>query len=246
MAVRQLEEFLGQADQKGFWIFSYANLGGAFFGAFAGNSLMENSTPALKLPAIAIGVLLGVLVTWKLKGHPIYRWALSYLAFLLRRYLKVGLGDSVIDAGMYYRSRAVRQEPFMLVTTKDGKPVPVLVHKGSGTGSPTGLLDGLFLPARGEKKQRSGEHRQPVAPIPISMRSERRAVPDPLSRGRDSTTEEAVSTPPLVFSGSSGNPDNPDNPENCGNADSPDSLDSQNYLDNQDSQDNPDYTGWEL
>jgi hypothetical protein len=237
MAVRQLEEFLGQADQKGFWIFSYANLGGAFFGAFAGNSLMENSTPALKLPAITIGVILGVLVTWKLKGHPIYRWALSYLAFLLRRYLKVGLGDSVIDAGMYYRSRAVRQEPFMLVTTKDGKPVPVLVHKGSGTGSPAGLLDGLFLPARGEKKQHFGEDQQLVAPTPGSMRSERRAAPGSLSRERDSTTEEAVSTRPLVFGGSSGNPDNAENAENRGNADSPD---------NPDSPDNSDYTGWEL
>lgn len=146
MGVRQLEEFLGQADQKGFWIFSYANLGGAFFGAFAGNSLLERTAPSLKLLGIVLGVLLGVAVTWKVKGYPIYKWALSYVIFLLRRYLRIGLGDSVIDAGLYYRSRAVKQEPFMLVATRDGKPVPVLVHRGSGTGSPADLLDGLVVP----------------------------------------------------------------------------------------------------
>jgi len=135
MAVRQLEEFLGQADQKGFWIFSYANLGGAFFGAFAGNSLLERTAPALKLLGIELGIVLGVLVTWKVKGYPIYRWALSYVLFLLRRYLHVGLGASIIDASLYYRSRAVRQEPFVIVATRDGKPRPVLVYRGSGTGS---------------------------------------------------------------------------------------------------------------
>lgn len=165
MAVRQLEEFLGQADQKGFWIFSYANLGGAFLGAFAGNSLLESSAPVFKLPCIALGVLLGVVVTWKLKGYPIYRWVLSYLIFLLRRYLKVGLGDSVIDASTFYRARTVRQEPFMLVATQDGKPVPVLVHRGSGTGSPADLLDGLFVPARGEAVRRKPEHQLSVTAL---------------------------------------------------------------------------------
>lgn len=146
MAVRQLEEFLGQADQKGFWIFTYANLGGGFFGAFAGNSLLERTAPSLKLLGIVLGVVLGVLITWKVKGYPIYRWALSYVLFLLRRYLKLGLGASIIDAGLYYRSRAVRKEPFMLVSTRDGKPVPVLVHRGSGTGSSASLFDGPLLP----------------------------------------------------------------------------------------------------
>ena len=75
MGVRQLEEFLGQADQKGFWIFTYANLGGGFIGAFIGNSLMEMLAPPLKLLGILFGVLLGVMTTWKVKGHPIYRWA---------------------------------------------------------------------------------------------------------------------------------------------------------------------------
>src|SRR5687768_14359014 len=101
MGIRQLEEFLGQADQKGFWIFSYANLGGGFFGAFVGNSLFDKLAPSIKLLGIALGVLLGVLVTWKVKGHPIYRWVLSYVMFLLRRYVKVGLGDFTIDAGQY-------------------------------------------------------------------------------------------------------------------------------------------------
>lgn len=146
MGVRQLEEFLGQADQKGFWIFSYANLGGAFFGAFLGNSLLERTAPSLKLLGIVLGVVLGVLITWKVKGYPIYKWALSYVMFLLRRYLKVGLGDSVIDAGLYYRSRAVKQEPFMLVATRDGKRVPVLVSRGSGVGSPADLVDRLLVP----------------------------------------------------------------------------------------------------
>lgn len=150
MGVRQLEEFLGQADQKGLWIFTYANLGGAFMGAFAGNSLLERlaaSFPSLKLLGIVLGALLGVMATWKVKGHPIYKWALSYLAFVLRRYLKLGFGDSTIDAGPYYRSRAVKQEPFMLVTTRDGWPVPVLVHRGSGTGSSDDPLDGIFVPS---------------------------------------------------------------------------------------------------
>ena len=161
MAVRQLEEFLGQADQKGFWIFSYANLGGAFFGAFAGNSLLERTAPSLKLPGIVLGVLLGVMFTWKVKGYPIYRWVLAYGVFLLRRYLKVGLGESVIDAGSYYRSRAVRQEPFMLVATRDGKVVPVLVHKGSGTGSPSNLFDGLILPSSEEPALRFSNRNHP-------------------------------------------------------------------------------------
>ena len=132
MGVRQLEEFLGQADQKGFWIFTYANLAGAFLGAFLGNSLFDSAAPSLKLPGILVGVLLGVMTTWKVKGHPIYVWALSYLLFVLRRYLKLGLGDSTIDAGLYYRARTVEQVPFMLVTTRGGKRVPVLVHRGSG------------------------------------------------------------------------------------------------------------------
>ncbi len=146
MGVRQLEEFLGQADQKGFWIFTYANLGGAFIGAFIGNSLMEMLAPPLKLPGILLGVLLGVMTTWKVKGHPIYRWALSYATFFLRRYLKIGLGDFTIDAGYYYRARTVKHEPFMLVATRDGKPVPVMVHRGSGDGSSADLFDGLFVP----------------------------------------------------------------------------------------------------
>lgn len=146
MGVRQLEEFLGQADQKGFWIFSYANLGGAFFGAFTGNALLERTVPSLKLLGIALGVLLGVMITWKVKGYPVYKWILSYVMFLFRRYLKVGLGDPAIDANLYYRSRTIKQEPFMLVTTRDGKSVPVLVHRGSGTGSPADLLDGLVVP----------------------------------------------------------------------------------------------------
>lgn len=151
MGVRQLEEFLGQADQKGFWIFSYANLGGGFFGAFLGNSLLERLAPSLKLLGILFGVLLGVLVTWKVKGQPIYKWALSYLMFLLRRYLKVGLGDPMIDAALYYRSRALKQEPFMLVATRDGRSVPVLVHRGSGVGSSADLFDGLLVPLAEEK-----------------------------------------------------------------------------------------------
>ncbi len=146
MGIRQLEEFLGQADQKGFWIFTYANLGGGFIGAFAGNSLLERLAPSLKLLGIVLGVLLGLVTTWKVKGNPIYKWALSYAIFILRRYLKIGLGDSTIDAGLYYRARTVKYEPFMLVATRDGRTVPVLVHKGSGTGSSTDLLDGLFVP----------------------------------------------------------------------------------------------------
>jgi hypothetical protein len=155
MGIRQLEEFLGQADQKGFWIFSYANLGGGFFGAFVGNSLLDKLAPSFKLLGIALGVLLGVLITWKVKGHPIYRWALSYAMFLLRRYLKVGMGDFTIDAGQYYRSRAVSQEPFMLVTTRNGRPVPVLVHRGSGPGASTHLFDDLLVPIQEEGEWRS-------------------------------------------------------------------------------------------
>lgn len=149
MGVRQLEEFLGQADQKGFWIFTYANLGGGFIGAFVGNSLLERVAPSLtslKLLGILLGVLLGLMTTWKVKGHPIYKWALSYVTFILRRYLKIGLGDSTINAGIYYRTRTVRQEPFMLVATRDGRPVPVMVHSGYGPGSSSDLLDGLLTP----------------------------------------------------------------------------------------------------
>ncbi len=157
MGVRQLEEFLGQADQKGFWIFTYANLGGGFIGAFVGNSLLERVAPSLtslKLLGILLGVLLGLMTTWKVKGHPIYKWGLSYTTFILRRYLKIGLGDSTINAGTYYRTRTVTQEPFMLVATREGKPVPVLVHSGSGPGSSSDLLDGLlgpFVPPTGDR-----------------------------------------------------------------------------------------------
>lgn len=152
MGIRQLEEFLGQADQKGFWIFSYANLAGGFLGAFAGNSLLDKLAPSLKLLGIALGVLLGVMITWKVKGGPIYMWVLSNAVFLLRRYLKVGLGDFTIDAGRYFRSRAVSQEPFMLVATRDGKTVPVLVHRGSGVRSSADLLDGVLIPEQEERE----------------------------------------------------------------------------------------------
>lgn len=154
MGIRQLEEFLGQADQKGFWIFSYANLGGGFLGAFVGNSLLDRLAPSLKLLGIALGVLLGVMITWKVKGHPIYRWILSNAMFLLRRYLKLGLGDFTIDAGQYYRSRAVSQEPFMVIAKRDGKAVPVLVHRGSGARSSADLFDGL--PMRVQEEQEWG------------------------------------------------------------------------------------------
>lgn len=147
MGVRQLEEFLGQADQKGLWIFTYANLGGGFIGAFLGNSLMERLAPAIpfiKLLGILLAVLLGVTVTWKVKGYPIHRWVLSYIAFVLRRYAKIGLGDPTIDAGLYYRARAAIQDPFMLVTTRGGRPIPVLVHRGSRAGSSPDPSDGLL------------------------------------------------------------------------------------------------------
>jgi hypothetical protein len=147
VGVRQLEEFLGQADQKGFWIFSYANLGGGFFGAFAANSLLERTAPALKLLGILLGILLGVAVTWKVKGCPVYRWIVYCALFFLRRHLKVGLGEGVIDAVPFYRSHAVKREPFMVVSTRYGRPVPVLVHRGSsvgaGAGAPAGFLDSL-------------------------------------------------------------------------------------------------------
>jgi hypothetical protein len=158
MGIRQLEEFLGQADQKGFWIFTYANLAGAFFGAFLGNSLLDTAPPSLKLPGILAGVILGVMTTWKVKGRPIYRWALSYVLFVLRRYLKLGLGDSTIDAALYFRARTIEQAPFMLVTTRGGKQVPVLVHRGSGASADAwDALDGLLLlPATDGKAWGSG------------------------------------------------------------------------------------------
>ena len=191
MGIRQLEEFLGQADQKGFWIFSYANLGGGFFGAFAGNSLLERTAPSLKLLGILVGVLLGVLVTWKVKGYPIYRWALSYVVFLVRRYLKVGLGDSVIDAGLYYRSRAVKQEPFMLVSTRDGKPVPVLVHRGSGGGYSADLFDGLLMPAAEKTISGTLVRRHPVAPSAGFAGPKSTSVPNdlPLANAPDKLPE---------------------------------------------------------
>ena len=34
----------------------------------------------------------------------------------------------------------------MLVATRDGKRMPVLVHRGSGVGSPADLVDGLLVP----------------------------------------------------------------------------------------------------
>ncbi len=178
MGVRQLEEFLGQADQKGFWIFTYANLGGAFFGAFAGNSMLERTAPSLKLLGIILGVLLGVTVTWKVKGYPIYKWALSYGMFLIRRYLKVGLGDSIINADLYYRSRTIKQEPFMLVATRDGKGVPVLVHRGSGRGSPADLLDGLLVPPMEEKSWRPPDGNTSVADHVTSAAMSRAAARD--------------------------------------------------------------------
>jgi hypothetical protein len=149
MGIRQLEEFLGQADQKGFWIFTYANLAGGFIGAFVGNSLLDRVAPSFKLLGIVAGVLLGLMTTWKVKGHPIYKWALSYIMFVLRRYLKLGLGDHMIDAALYYRARTVEQTPFMLVAARGGKPVPVLVHRGSG--SSVDAFDSLLLspPAEG-------------------------------------------------------------------------------------------------
>ncbi len=175
MGIRQLEEFLGQGDQKGFWIFTYANLAGAFLGAFVGSSLFDPLAPSLKLPGILSGVLLGVMTTWKVKGHPIYRWCLSYILFVLRRYLKLGLADSTIDAGLYYRARTVAQAPFMLVTTRSGKPVPVLVHRGSGASADVwDALDGLLVPAsshgkaqgsgRGARGPRMETNRTPVRP----------------------------------------------------------------------------------
>ena len=149
MGIRHLEEFLGQADQKGFWIFTYANLAGGFIGAFVGNSLLDRVAPSFKLLGIVVGVLLGLMTTWKVKGHPIYKWVLSYTMFVLRRYLKLGLGDHMIDAALYYRARTVEQTPFMLVATRGGKPVPVLVHRGSG--SSVDAFDSLLLspPAEG-------------------------------------------------------------------------------------------------
>jgi hypothetical protein len=137
MAVRQLEEFLGQADQKGFWIFTYANLAGGFIGAFAGNGIAERIAPsaaAVKLLAIALGIVFGVITTWKVKGHPIYTWAMLSVSFVLRRYVRVGMTDSQISAGAFYRPGASRRKPFMLVTTRDGRSVPVLLHRGSGSG----------------------------------------------------------------------------------------------------------------
>ncbi len=35
----------------------------------------------------------------------------------------------------------------MLVATRDGKRVPVLVSRGSGVGSPADLVDGLLVPS---------------------------------------------------------------------------------------------------
>lgn len=137
MPVRQLEEFLGQADQKGFWIFTYANLAGGFIGAFAGNGLAERVAPsaaAFKLLGIALGVLFGVTTTWKVKGHAVYTWALLLASFALRRYARIGMTDAHISAGEFYRPGASRQKPFMLVATRDGRSVPVLLHRGSGTG----------------------------------------------------------------------------------------------------------------
>lgn len=135
MQVKQLEEFVGQADQKGFWIFTYAHLAGAFIGAFTGNALLERAVPgipALRLLGILAGVAAGVGLTWKVRGHAVYTWVSLAIMFMLRKHAGLGLGDCLISSAPYYRAGKLAQEPFLLVASRDGQHVPVLMHSGSG------------------------------------------------------------------------------------------------------------------
>lgn len=82
---RQLKDFLRQSEQKGFWIFSYANIAGAGAGYFAGRYLLGALPWLPGILVYAVLIIGGVALTWPREGRPTWRGLWNRGQFYVRR-----------------------------------------------------------------------------------------------------------------------------------------------------------------
>lgn len=88
MYYRQVKHIFRVSEQKGVWILSYINLAGAVAGLLLGN-VLQHWLPFLPtIFSYGLGIGLGVAITFRFHGWPIYtqlyRWARYWLYHRLR------------------------------------------------------------------------------------------------------------------------------------------------------------------
>ena len=88
MYYRQVKHIFRVSEQKGVWILSYSNLAGAVAGLLLGN-VLQHWLPFLPtILSYGLGIGLGVAITFRFHGWPIYmqlfRWARYWLLHRLR------------------------------------------------------------------------------------------------------------------------------------------------------------------
>ena len=66
MAHPELEQFIGQGNERAWWIFTWKNVGGMVVGGYAGSSLGD--LLGLSIAFVIAGVLLGYVLTRAKKG----------------------------------------------------------------------------------------------------------------------------------------------------------------------------------
>jgi hypothetical protein len=118
MIYHELEQFLGRGDEKFFWVLTYKNLIGlgvcGFLAHRIGTALFTHG-PGVLL-ALALGLLLGVLLTNSSKGMMRIQRIVLLLRFLVRRAFHAPLLDS---ARLY--TVVVDSEPLLRVRQRGGK-----------------------------------------------------------------------------------------------------------------------------
>lgn len=66
MAHPELEQFIGQGNERAWWIFTWKNVGGMVVGGYTGSSLGD--LIGLPIPLVLVGVALGYFLTRSKKG----------------------------------------------------------------------------------------------------------------------------------------------------------------------------------
>ena len=126
---RHIKHIFRVSEQKGIWILSYSNLGGAMLGYVLGNVLY---TWFPLLPSIfwyPLGIILGVTMTFRVWGWPLYvqlyRWGRYWLYHQLRP------RSYDVDTATYYSARepdtlvVLMPRPRLPVSSIPPAPVPV-------------------------------------------------------------------------------------------------------------------------
>ena len=104
MYYRQVKHIFRVSEQKGVWILSYSNLAGAVAGMFLGNALQTWLPFLPTVLAYGLGIGLGVAITFRFHGWPIYLQLFRWARYWLHQRLRPKAYE--IDSTTYYAPRS--------------------------------------------------------------------------------------------------------------------------------------------